>query len=175
MSIKTILLFFLIIFSSKCDEDSQLIQKLKSFIQNHVDNSLLLKFLEFLRNLKQKEFPEHLAQNKAAFPNHLDKIKSNKGYIEDQGNYKDMAYGVSPFCDNGCELISIYNVLNYFGVKNIDLPGIIEKHEKNGMILSGFFGTSPIAIEDYFKANGYKTMSSSTKRDYENIAKKKIF
>ena len=170
MSTKVFLLFFIIIFSTKCDEDSALIQKLKSFLQNHVDNALLLKFFEFLRQLKQKEFPDHLAKNKAAFPNHLTTIKNNKGYIEDQRNYKDMFYGVSPFSDNGCELISIYNVLNYFGVQNIDLPGIIEKNEKDGMILSGAFGTSPIAIEDYFKTNGYKTMSSSQKKDYENIA-----
>ena len=44
-------------------------------------------------------------------------------------------------------------------------------HEKDGILLSGLFGTSMRAIEEYFVKNGFKTRSSSKKENYEKIAK----
>ena len=172
MSRKILLIFFLLLSSSNCIDFDALIKKLKGYLQNNVDNDVFLNFMELLRKSFKKTFPEHLATNKKAFPNHSKTIKLNKGFIEDQGNYKDMVYGLMKFSGNGCELISIYNALyELTKQEDIDLPGIIEMHEKDGMVLQGLFGTSMKAIEEYFMKNGFKTRSSSKKENYENIAK----
>ena len=180
MSPKIFILFLFLIASSNCQINimdptfliDAIINKLKRFLQNNVDNELFLDFMDFLQSRFKKKFPDHLEINRKAFKDHLKAIKLNKGFIEDQHDYKDMVYGVSPFSANGCELIAIYNALYEITKKeDIDLPLIIDIHEKKGMVLNGLFGTAPRAIETYFKKNGYKTMSSSKKDNYERIAK----
>ena len=164
MSPKIILLFLFLIISSNCQiiVYDDIILRLLGYLQNNVDNEIFLDFMDYFQKLFRKKFHDHLDKNRKAFPNHLKKIKLNKGFIEDQGNYKDMVYGLSSFSANGCELIAIYNALYEMTKKeDIDLPLIIDAHEKNGMVLNGLFGTSPRAIETYFKKRGYKTMSSS--------------
>lgn len=159
--------------STNCQDFSALIEKLKGYLQNNVDNDIVINFLELLRKTFKKKFPEHLSQNRLAFPNHINTIKHNKGFIEDQGNYKDMSYGLLSLSANGCELIAIYNALYELTQnENIDFPFIIDKHERDGMILSGLFGTSVKAIQEYFDKDGFKTLSSSKKENYENIANK---
>ena len=104
MSKKLIFFTFLLLLSSTCCIDfDALIKKLKSYLQNNVDNDVFLDFMELLRKGYKKSFPDHLAKNKKAFPNHSQTIKRNKGFIEDQGNYGDMVYGLMSFSGNGCE------------------------------------------------------------------------
>ena len=170
MQIKSLLILSLILFTTKCDDESSLIALLKKFLQNYVDNDVIIKFIEFLRAKESHNFPDHLAQNKQAFKNHLSAIKGYKGFIEDQGNYRDMAYGIKTLNENGCGLIATYNVI--FALTNnwnIDFPSIIAHFEKDGILLKGVFGTSIKAIGDYFKQNGYKVMSSTKKAEYDNI------
>ena len=82
-----------------------------------------------------------------------------------------MVYGLMSFSGNGCELIAIYNALyELTKQEDINLPEIIDMHEKDGMVLQGLFGTSPKAIEEYFIKKGFKTRSSSKKVNYESIA-----
>ena len=90
MSPKIILLFLFLIISSNCQDVDAIIKKLKSYLQNNVDNDVFLDFMDFLQKRFRKKFPDHLEKNRKAFPNHLKTIKLNKGFIEDQGNYKDM-------------------------------------------------------------------------------------
>ena len=171
MSSKILFLFFLLILSSNCQDYEVFIKKLKGYLQNNVDNDVFINFMELLRKNFKKKF-NHLEENRKAFPNHLPTIKRNYGFIEDQGSYTDMNYGLLSFSANGCELIAIYNALFEMTKSyNIDLPEIIDMFEKDGMVLSGLFGSSMKAIEEYFVNKGYKTKSSSKKIDYENIAK----
>ena len=52
------------------------------------------------------------------------------------------------FC--GCEIIATYNALyDLTGNHDINFPEIINEFEKDGIVLSGFFGTAPKAVEDY--------------------------
>ena len=174
MSFKILFILFTLLIStqSQKDETNSIVEKLRSFLQKNVPNELVLNFLEYLRTFKKKEYPTHLSENRQAFKNHLAKIKSNNGYIEDQRNYKDMSYGDLPLSDNGCELIAIYNALYELTKKtDIDFPLIIDIHEKDGILLNGAFGTSMKAIEQYFVKNGFPTKSSTKKEDYEQIAK----
>ena len=169
MSTKFIFLFFLIIFSSAKSDNTSLINYLKGFIQNYIDNDLLIKVIEFFRQ-RPHNFPDNFEKNNLAFQSHIKKIKSNDGYIEDQRNYNDMAYGNLPLSQNGCGVIATYNVL-YHLTKNeaIDFPSIIRDLENDGIILNGAFGTSMIAIQDYFNKLGFKVTGSSKVEDFGRI------
>ena len=171
MSKKLVLFTFLLLLSSSyCIDFDALIKKLKSYLQNNVDNDVFLDFMEPLRKGYKKTFLDHFAKNKKAFPNHSQTIKRNKRFIEEQGNYGDIINGLMSFSGNGCELIAIYNALyELTKQESINLPEIIDMHEKDGIILQGLFWTSPKAIEEYFIKNGFKTQSSSKKVNYENI------
>ena len=170
MSIKSFLIIFLILFSVKCGEENALIKLLKSFLQNYVDNDTLIKFIEIIRGKEKHNFENHLSYNTQAFKNHLSSIRANKGFIEDQSNYKDMKYGLKTLNENGCGLIATYNVIHFItGDTNINFPAIIDYFEKDGILLSGYFGTSIVAISEYFKKNGYQVMKSTKKAEYDNI------
>ena len=81
-----------------------------------------------------------------------------------------MYYGNHKISFCGCGLIAVYNALfDLTGKHEIEFPFIIDNFEKNGIVLSGFFGTSPKSIEDFLNLKGFKTISSSKKDDYDKI------
>ena len=170
MSLKVFFLFFLLLSSTKCSEESALMKFLKGFIQNNLPNSVLIDMIELLRKRNSHNFPDNFQKNKEAFKNHLPTIKRNRGYIEDQSKYSDMSYGVKPLSYNGCGLIATYNVI--FHLTNsyeIDFPTIIKTFENDGIILNGYFGTSMVAIRDYFNKKGYKATGSSNNDEFNKI------
>ena len=145
----------------------------KSFIPQKISNETSLSFFEFLRKIASHNFPGNLEKNNANFKNHLKEIEKNNGYIENQHEYTDMYYGNKTMSFCGCEIISAYNALfDLTGNPNISLPEMINEFEKDGIVLSGFFGTAPRAIEDYFKNHGFKTISSTKKEEYDKIGEK---
>ena len=102
------------IFSSDCSDQSSFLSYLNRFNQNSIGNEYLIFIIEVMRRRNNHRFPDNFAKNKAAFKNHAVAIRNNKGYIEDQQNYRDMSYGTKSLSDNGCGLIAIYNVLYHF-------------------------------------------------------------
>ena len=169
-TLKLFFLFSILIFSSNCLEENAFIHFLKSFIQNHISNDVFVFATKIISKLNFHKFPDNFAKNQEAFKNHAITIKQNEGFIEDQHNYKDMSYGIKSLSENGCGLIATYNVLYHLTKKeDIDFPSIIKDLEDDGIILRGIFGTSMVAIEDYFKKNGFKTWSSTNKKDYDKI------
>ncbi len=169
MSPKFLFIFFIVLFSySKCDE-SDLVKYLKSFIQKNLPNEIFIHVVEIFRN-QEHTFPDNYEKNKIAFENHKPKIRANKGYIEDQSNYGDMQYGQLPLSNNGCGLIATYNVLfDLTKNENIDFPAIIKDLESDGIILNGAFGTSMVAIKDYFEKNGFKAIGSCKVEEFNKI------
>ena len=168
MFMKTFLLALLLL-TSNCSLIDDVIKKMKSFLQNNVDNEIIVKFMEIFRKNKRL-FPSHLAGNTEAFKNHINTIKANKGYIEDQKNYTDMSYGLLHLSNTGCGVIATYNVLYHLtGNNNIDFASIVDIYENDGIVLYGFLGTSALAIEDFFKNKGFKTMSSVKEEDFDKI------
>lgn len=167
---KFFFLFFIIVFSSKCQDESALLELIKSYIQNHVSNDVLINLIEIIRFKNKHNFPDNYNTNKKAFANHKNAITRTHGYIEDQSNYKDMQYGIRPLSTSGCGLIAIYNVLYHITQdSNIDFPSIIKSLEDDGIILRGYFGTSMVAVDDYLRKRGYNTRSSSQKKDFDKI------
>ena len=167
MSMKAFLLVLLLL-TTNCSIDD-IIKKMKSFLQNKVNNEIIVQFMEIFRKNK-KQFPSHLAENTEAFKNHLNTIKANKGYIEDQKNYSDMSYGLLHISNSGCGAIATYNVLYHLtGNNNIDFASIVDIYENDGIVLYGFLGTSAIAIENFFKEKGFETMSSTKEENFDKI------
>ena len=81
-----------------------------------------------------------------------------------------MQYGQLPLSNNGCGLIATYNVLfDLTKNENIDFPAIIKDLESDGIILNGAFGTSMVAIKDYFEKNGFKAIGSCKVEEFNKI------
>ena len=146
---------------------------LKSFIPNKVSNETILNFFELLRITASHKFEGNLEKNNKNFNNHLEEIEKNDGYIENQHLYTDMNYGNKTIDFCGCEIIATYNAIyDLTGKHDISFPNMIDSFEKDGIVLSGFFGTAPRSIEDYLKKQGFKTISSSKKNEYDKIGEK---
>ena len=168
--LKVIFLLTLIAFSSNDSIERNFINILKSFENGHLSNRDIITFMEYTSKKNHLIFPDHLGKNKVAFKNHLVAIKHNNGFIEDQYNYQDIVYGVKPLSYNGNQLIALYNALHYLTKKDdIDFPSIIEELEIQGIYIDGYFGASPISVENYFQKNGFNTRSSYYKKDYDEI------
>ena len=146
---------------------------LKSFIPTKVSNETILNFFELLRITSSHRFNDNLEKNNQNFNNHLEEIEKDDGYIENQYLYTDMNYGNKTLDFCGCEIIATYNAIyDLTGNHDISFPNMIDSFEKDGIVLSGFFGTAPRSIEDYLKKHGFKTISSSKKNEYDKIGEK---
>lgn len=145
----------------------------KSFIPQKISNETSLSFFDLLRKASQSDknkFPGNFERNLKNYENHKAKIQENKGYIEDQHTYKDMYYGNKTFDYCGCGIIAVFNALNDLKVQNdISLPLIIDYFEKDGIVLSGIFGTAPTAIEDFFVKKGFEIVSTTNEEEYDKI------
>ena len=159
--------------SEKEKDEEREISFFKSFIPQKISNNTALSFFEFLRKIAFHNFPDNLQKNITNFNHHKTEIAKNNGYIENQHDYKDMYFGNKTISFCGCEIIATYNALyDLTGNHDINFPELINEFEKDGIVLSGFFGTAPKAVEDYFKKNGYKTISSTKKEEYDEIGEK---
>ncbi|MCR5256188.1 MAG: hypothetical protein K6D96_09730 [Acetatifactor sp.] len=92
------------------------------------------------------------------------------GYIINQSALKNLQYGREnaftrkiflkgrplTAATNSCEVIAVYNCLLYFK-KDPDFPKLLYEFSKNGIVLSGVFGTSPKSIVAFLKNAGFVT------------------
>lgn len=140
---------------------STLRRKLCAFIPHHVGNGVVVWVLNLMRRgqrLLKKDFTGNLAQNERAFRSHAETIRKNGGYVEDQNSYGDMAYGRVTMRYAGCEIFAAYNAIyGLTGGHDVALPEMIAAFERDGMILSGKFGTAPKAIRDFLEGQGFRT------------------
>lgn len=95
-------------------------------------------------------------------------------YIEYQIPLKNLKYGKKSADVNTCGVIAAYNTLQFFtnGNSPYTFPELISLFEKRGITMQGEFGTSPDAINRFFKRNGYKTkmiISSSSECKIERL------
>ena len=102
----------------------------------------------------------------------LSNYENSGGYINDQNNKGskmiDLRYGSESMDDTGCELIAVHNSLNTLNNKK-DLRDIARDFEKDGKVLNGFFGTSPYAVGDYFRKQGYSVKTYEGDKTIENL------
>ncbi len=92
--------------------------------------------------------------------------------IDDQSALSGIAIGRSDMATAGCEVIAVYNLLKKYdsGTKATELPDLIERFERSGVMLGGRFGVSAQAMEDLLKDMGLKTCFTSDQSDFDVLA-----
>jgi hypothetical protein len=154
---------------------NEMFKKVCALIPNQVDNKLVVNAFEMMRKqqkLLKKDFSANFKKNEESFKKHEAVIKKNKGYVEDQNNYTDMAYGESTMQYSGCEIFATYNAIyNITGKAAKSLAELISSYEKDGMVLSGKFGTAPKAISDFLEKQGFATKLTTEEKEFDGIGK----
>lgn len=144
---------------------------LDGFIPKRVSNKVFVNVYDMLRGFQRlgsKKYELHTEDNRKSFRHHSVDIARTNGYIEDQNKYTDMRYGKVTMKFSGCEIFATYNALkNLHGKSPIELSDMIKEYEKDGMVLSGKFGTAPKAIKDYLDRHGYRTTFTTKETDYD--------
>ena len=98
-----------------------------------------------LASLRPASLIRHYNEKKnAAFPPFTGLIGRQSG----GGPADDLRYGLFRMSFNGCEVIAVYNLLNYLGCRK-DIREVSGDLEEDGMALFGGFGTRPDAMRDY--------------------------
>ena len=157
--------------------------KFGGFIPNRIDNRTVVKVLDFLRRIQRRfriawgvsrkhKYKNRIASDRllGSFGESRQHQGENPRLLEEQIYYKDIAYGRSDMAYAGCEIIAVYNALLSMG-RPADLPDLINDFERDGMVLSGRFGTAPLAIRDYFKTNGMSVETVFDPDSYEETAR----
>lgn len=161
---------------SGASERAEAFQKICALIPNKIDNATVISVLDLMRKQQKavkKDFSGHQAKNEEAFKKHASAITKNKGFVEDQNSYTDMAYGDATMQYSGCEIFATYNAIySITGKPAMSLAKMIAEYEKDGMVLSGKFGTAPKAIKDFLDKHGYKTEMTTSEADFDSFGKK---
>lgn len=123
----------------------------KQVAQNREHNYELLVEKEYSKETKQFFTPGAYIENQAQWG----KVRFGKKYT--------MAYG-------GCEIFAAYNALVALKEEpnGRALTDLISLFERQGAVLSGYFGSAPKAAYHYFKNMGYQ-VKVVTRRDEETI------
>lgn len=154
---------------------NEMFKKICALIPNQVDNSVVVGAFELMRKeqkLLRKDFSAHFTANENTFKSHATAITKTNGYVEDQNAWTDMKYGDSTMQYSGCEVFATYNaIFNMAGMHKMSLAQMIAEYEKDGMVMSGKFGTSPKAIADFLTKQGYKTNLCTEEKDFDSVGK----
>lgn len=157
-------------------ERAEAFQKICALIPNKIDNATVVNVLDLMRKQQKtvrKDFSAHVAKNEEAFQKHVSAITKNKGFVEDQNSYTDMAYGDATMQYSGCEIFATYNAIySITGKAVMSLAKMISEYEKDGMVLSGKFGTAPKAIKDFLDHHGFKTEMTTKEEEFDSFGKK---
>lgn len=160
-----------------------MIKWLKGLIPRLFSNGFILSFFEFLRKIqvrRKKNFDFHYDDNCKAIYCYVNRKNSEDAdsyvnhskYIENQQDLHGIKYGKYTLAYSGCEVIAVYNALKHFGLITYErLPAIIRDFEHYGMVLSGMFGTSPLAIRKYLEKNGLKTRIETCENSFDLLEK----
>lgn len=86
------------------------------------------------------------------------------GYIENQEKWVNVKFGKSDMCYSGCEIIAAYNASKALEEEATaeKIVELIAAYEKYGAVLGGKWGTSPYAIENYFRKEGYAVETTAS-------------
>ena len=154
----------------------KLLEIIYVFIPRHIKNKTVVKVFEWMRKF-QRLFRmnnlAHVAGNEKAFSAHLDEINGCGGYVENQNSYGDMLFGKTTMQHSGCEIFATYNAIYSLMDRHImSLAQMIAEFEKDGMVLSGKFGTAPKAIRDFLEKHGFQTEFVTDETLFEDVAKR---
>jgi len=97
------------------------------------------------------------------------------GYLNGQGigDLSKLKYGNKTFKEAGCGPIAVYNALLTLGT-HVPIQDITRHFEINGIMAGGRFGTSPFAIDKFFRDRGCSVKTRcgadiSSESEYDEI------
>ena len=156
--------------------------RIAAFIPNKISSKTVAGFLDLLRRIQRRLHiavricKKHMYENRMAvdrmlgsFGENRDMACTGRPFLESQNSYGSIAYGRSDMAYAGCEVIAAYNALISLGMR-VDLSELIRDFEKDGMVLSGRFGTAPYAIRDHLKMRGLKIDTEFDPEMYDDVA-----
>ena len=139
-----------------------------SFIPKYIGNKTVIRVYHMLtwikvpRSVRERNYRhnlENLRKSKKAV------WKDAGGCIENQKQWKDIWFGAGRHHDmmySGCEIIAAFNAAKTMQGAGSpeDMAGLIRYFEAKGAALWGTFGTSPLAVAEYFKRCGFEVLLS---------------
>lgn len=156
-------------------ENNKVKEWFKAFIPSKISNKVVLGFYELLRKMQKmskKDYSGRVKANREAMDLHLDTLYKNHGFVEDQNSYGNLSFGKATMKFSGCEIFATFNALNALkDNRGIKLPDLINAFERDGMVLSGKFGTAPKAMRDYLNGLGYRTEISHKADDFDRLGR----
>jgi len=145
----------------------------RALIPRLMSNRGMLRAFELLRRLQKlnpRVYTRQRAGNEEALPNHT-ALLAPKAMIEDQRDWEDLRFGRCTMSYSGCEIIAAFNTIRSLtGGDILSLPELIARFEKDGMVLSGHFGSAPRAVADHLKRLGFDTCLKTNPGDFEALA-----
>lgn len=150
-----------------------LFRRICRLIPSRISNKTIIRVMDFLRRAQRgRKLPaRNRKANTEAFRNHREAIRGAGGFIENQSRYGDMRYGKSTVRYSGCEIIAVYNAMYDLTGRHEPLPGLISAFEKDGMILSGLFGTAPGALRDFLKKRSFSVRTTTVETEFNRLGR----
>ncbi|SHI43680.1 hypothetical protein SAMN02745229_03090 [Butyrivibrio fibrisolvens DSM 3071] len=160
-----------------------------SFIPKNISNDELIKWLDDMTDdfvIPQEDIDDHKKQNLKE----IDKVYTSGQYIENQYMWTNVKYGemgvglingdgevIAEYKEefdmqyNGCGIIAIINAYHSLGIdlSNEEVAELIAEFEENGCVWGGKFGTSPIAIVEYYENNTPYLVQTTTTTNSKEI------
>ncbi len=140
--------------------NNRIVKAIAEWIPTHVSGKVIIgiyHFFDTFNVIRKKVREEHKRHN-------IEQLMSKESplgnkYIDNQHEWKNIAFGKTTMSVSGCEIMAVYNILLALGMGNgPELLGeLIANFEKKGAALRGAIGTSPLAIRKYLGRKGVKT------------------
>ena len=142
-----------------------------SFIPKYVNNRIFLSIYHFIslvpvpRKIRDQNYKNNIVQLKNM---HGDFWTVHSAYIENQNEWDNIMYGAGKHHNmrrSGCEIIATFNALKALtGTGSPEsMAELIRVYEAHGAAMRGEFGTSPRAVEAYFRKQGFQVTATDKK------------
>ena len=147
-----------------------------SFIPRHVSDRCFLSIYQMLawikvpRRTRDRNYIENCGRLRSESWSFWG---DSSAYIENQEEWRHIFFGKGPHHNmsySGCEVIASFNALKALtGCSSPEqMAQLISDYETRGAALWGEFGTSPRAIEMYFRKKGFLVMAACGE-DYASV------
>lgn len=135
-------------------------RRVASWIPEHISTKFIVWLyvvLDVFSFTGKRRRSINLEHNLSRFKEENTPLKS--GFVENQNDWGSIHFGRTTMAFAGCEILAVYNALKALGHETgPHLMGeLICEFERKGAALSGWIGTSPMALKKYFDKKGIKT------------------
>lgn len=141
-------------------DDNRIIKAIAQWIPAHVSGKVIIgiyRILDTFNIIRKSVREEHKRHNIEQLMSNDSPLKNK--YIDNQREWKNIAFGKTSMSVSGCEIMAVYNILTALGIgTGPELLGeLIANFEKKGAALRGAIGTSPLALRKYLGKKGVRT------------------